>query len=142
MSMSIGGASVALVESRHGGMNCEAYPSRLALVLAVIDNGGISLADSYYGSYGHKAALDAVEKKIKAARENIAEREKPDAYLEFVREPWIKQASARYVERGQLDDDEARSAAASLFHLIAYDNDGEMPDATQAADEDMATWTA
>ena len=57
-----------LVESKHSGMNCEAYPSRLALVLAVIDNGGISLADSYYGSDGHKAALDAVEQKIKAAR--------------------------------------------------------------------------
>ena len=45
MSMSIGGATVALVESKWSGMNCEAYPSRLALVLAVIDNGGISLAD-------------------------------------------------------------------------------------------------
>ena len=142
MSMSIGGATVALVESKYSGMNCEAYPSRLALVLAVIDNGGISLADSYYGSDGHKAALDAVEQKIKEARENSAAREKRDAYIEFVREPWLKQAAARYVERGDLDEDGARKAAASLFGLIANDGDGEMPDATEAADEDMATWRA
>lgn len=141
MSMSVGGATVALVESRHGGMNCEAYPSRLALVLAVIDNGGISLADSYYGGDGHKAALAAIAKQVADVQAKIAEREKHDAYIEQVRDPWIEKASARYVERG-LDADEAKSAASSLFGLIANDNDGEMPDATQAADEDMATWTA
>lgn len=82
MSMIVGGATVALVESKHGGMNCEAYPSRLAMVLAVIDNGGISLADSYYGSAGHKAALDAVEQKIAEARQRIARQDERDAMSE------------------------------------------------------------
>lgn len=142
MSMSIGGATVAMVENRHGGMYCEAHPNRLALVLALIDSGAIGLADSYHGSDAHKSALDAIEQRIRSVREGIAEREKRDAYIEFVREPWIKQAAARYVERGELDEDEARRAAASLFDLIANDGDGEMLDAAQAADEDMATWAA
>ena len=111
MSMSIGGATVALVESRHGGMYCEAHPTRLALVLALIDNGALSMDASYYGSDGHKAALTQVQQQVEKTLRHIAEREQRDAYIEFVRDPWIKQAAARYVERGDLDEDEARKAA-------------------------------
>ncbi len=76
MSMNIGGATVALVESRHGGMYCEAHPSRLALVLALIDNGAIGLADSFHGSDAHVAALDAIEAKLESVRAKIrADRE-------------------------------------------------------------------
>lgn len=142
MSMSIGGASVALVESRHSGMYCEVYPTKLALVLALIGNGALGVDASCYGSDGHKAALAKVQQQVETTLRQIAVREMRDAYIEYVREPWLKQAAARYVERNALDDDEARKAAASLFGLIANDHDGEMPDAAQAADEDMATWTA
>lgn len=141
MTMSIGGANVALVESRHSGMWCEAHPTRLALVLALIDNGALGVDGLGYGSDAHKAALAKVAEQVAQTQARIAEREKRDAYLEFVRDPWIKQAAARYMERG-LDEDEAREAATSLFGLIATEGDGEMQDATNAADEDMATWTA
>ncbi len=143
MSMSIGGAKVALVEqSFTGGMQFDAFPTRLAMVLAVIDNGALSVDASYYGSDGHKAALAQVQQQIEKTLQQIAAQEKRDAYIEFVREPWIKQAAARYVERGELDQDDARKAAASLFGLIANDGDGQMPDATEAADEDISTWNA
>lgn len=140
MSMIIGGATVALVESRHGGMNCEAYPSRLALVLAVIDNGGISLADSYHGSDGHKAALEEIAQKVAEVRSKISAREEWDAQIEQARESWMQAATARYMDAGGLDQDEAVSAASSLFALIVNAGDG-LPDAAEAADEDMATWT-
>jgi len=141
MSMNIGGATVALVEHKYSGMNCEAYPSRLALVLAVIDNGGISLADSYYGSDGHKAALTAIARQVADVQAKIAAREEADAHIEKVRDPWISAAAARYVEAGQLEEDEAKSAASSLFALCVNEDDG-LPEPATAADEDMATWTA
>lgn len=71
MSMVIGGASVALVESRGGSMQCEAYPSRLALVLALMDSGSLG-GGCGYGCDEHKAALDAVERQLAGTRARIA----------------------------------------------------------------------
>lgn len=139
MNMIIGGATVALVESKRGGMDCGAYPSRMAMVLEVLNNGAIG-GDGGWGSDGHKAALAEVAERIAAIQASIVAQEKRDAYIESVREPWIKQAAARYVERGGFDEHEARNTAASLFSLIANDGSGEMPDAVESADEDMKTW--
>jgi hypothetical protein len=75
-SMSVGGATVALVESG-GGMQVEAFNTRLEMVLAVIDNGAIGRPGGGfgYGSDGHKAALDAVEKQVERTRASIAAQE-------------------------------------------------------------------
>jgi hypothetical protein len=71
MSMGVGGASVVLVEFRHGGVETDAFKSRLGLVQAVIDNGAIG--GSYHGSDEHLAALDAIEAHIRKVREFIAD---------------------------------------------------------------------
>jgi NAD(P)H-dependent flavin oxidoreductase YrpB (nitropropane dioxygenase family) len=79
--MSVGGATIALVEAG-GGMQVEAYKTRLELVLAVIDNGGIGRPQGPgfgYGSEGHKAALDAVEQQIKLTRASIASEEEDES---------------------------------------------------------------
>jgi hypothetical protein len=138
-TMSIGGAKVALIDSSRNGMLVEAYPTRLAMVLAVLNNGAIGGIGGY-GSDGHKAALNEVAERITIMLDVIAAREKRDAEIEAMRGPWIAAAAARYVEAGELDADEAKSAAASLFSLYANDGDGGLPDAAQAASEDMSTW--
>lgn len=75
MSMHIGGATVAVIHSDRGSMDCEAYPSKLAAVLKIINNGGLghALGGIGYGSDGHQAALVQVEQQIAATRASIAE---------------------------------------------------------------------
>jgi len=138
MNMSIGGAKIALVEHRNSGMECEAYPSRLAMVLAVINNGALG-GGIGYGGDAHKAALSQVRQQVEETLQNIAAREKREAEIDAARAPWIAAATARYIEAGRLDEDEAREAARTLFSLYVSDGDG-MPDAAQAADDDMSTW--
>lgn len=82
MSMIIGNATVTVVHARRGGMECNAYPTKLAAVLAMIDNGGLSGASDYYGSDGHKAALAEVEAQLAKTRTSISEMEKREARLE------------------------------------------------------------
>jgi hypothetical protein len=81
MTTIVCGATVALVESRSTSMKCSAYPSRLAMVLDVLDNGAIGGPNGYYGSDDHKAALDAVEKQIAATRARISHQEACEAKL-------------------------------------------------------------
>lgn len=75
MSMHIGGATVAVIHSDRGSMDCEAYPSKLAAVLKIINNGGLghALGGIGYGSDEHQAALVQVEQQIAATRASIAE---------------------------------------------------------------------
>lgn len=80
MGMSVGPAMVALVEFGHGSVYSEAYKNRLAMVLDVINNGGIgtnlglpSIDEIGYGSKGHVQALDAIEEQLRATRAAIAE---------------------------------------------------------------------
>ena len=76
--MIIGGARVAMVESRQGSMHCEAYPSRLALVLDVINNGAIG-GGCGYGCDEHKAALAEVERQIADTRARIARQDERES---------------------------------------------------------------
>jgi hypothetical protein len=142
-SMSIGDATVALVESRLGGMNFSAYPSRLAMVLAVIDNGALSLEPSCFGSDGHKAALEEVQRHVTKTLTTIAQRERRAVYIEKVREHWVEKAATRYTEREGIDPEKARENAVSLLSIVAaeIDDDDSLPDAAEAADEDMDTWS-
>lgn len=82
MSMHIGNATIAVVQSKHSGMNCDAYPTKLAAVLAMIDNGSLGGDSGGYGSADHKAALVAVEKQIADTRACIAEQDARDANFE------------------------------------------------------------
>lgn len=79
MMMIVGGASIALVEHKHGGMEVDTFKTRLEMVCRVIDNGAVSLSDDGYGGAGHKLALDAVEKQIAETRVKIAEDERREA---------------------------------------------------------------
>lgn len=139
MSMSIGGATVALVEHRHGGMICEAYPTRLALVFDLVDNGALG-GGGFHGDDAHKAALKLMAEHIVFIQAKIAEREERDAYIGRVRDGWLSKAVAQYVEHHGLDAAEARCAADSLFNLVMGEVGGELPDPAQAVDEDVATW--
>lgn len=80
MSMSIGGATVTVVEARHGRMNCDSYPSKLEAVLQMIDYGDLG-GGIGYGCDEHKAALDAVERRVAETRTKIAEMWERDARL-------------------------------------------------------------
>ena len=71
MSYGVGGASVVLVEFRHGGSECSAFKSRMDMVKQVMNNGAI--CGNYYGSPEHLAALDDIEAHIAKVRESIAE---------------------------------------------------------------------
>lgn len=137
MTMIIGGAHIALVDSRHGSMQCEAYPSRLAMVLAVLNNG--ALGDGGHGSEAHKAALATVAQHIVDLLARIEQRQRRDAEIDAARDAWTAQAAARYVEEGQLCEEAAASAAASLFALYA-NGEGDLPDPAVAAHEDIDTW--
>lgn len=75
--MSIGGASVAVVEHRHNAMHCEAFKGRLEAVLQMIDRGDLG-GGMGYGCDEHKAALHIVERQIAATRARIAEMEAED----------------------------------------------------------------
>jgi hypothetical protein len=87
-SMSVGDATVVLVEFRRGGAESTFFKSRLEMVLEVIDNGAI--ADSYHGSGEHLAVLDQIEAHIAKVRTFIAEeaaREAADAALDDMDAP-------------------------------------------------------
>lgn len=77
MGMHKGPATIAIVEYTHGGVSCDVFVSRLGLVKTMINNGAISIVGNgysrYYGSNGHLAALDEVEKQIAETRAKIAE---------------------------------------------------------------------
>jgi hypothetical protein len=76
MSMTIGGARVALIESRNGSMEMGGFPDRLSLILCLIDSGGFDLS---YGDEKHIAALARIESEIAAVRLRIEEHNKePD----------------------------------------------------------------
>jgi hypothetical protein len=77
-SMHIGGATVTVVHAKRGGMNCEAFPTKLAAVLRMIDFGDLG-GGIGYGGDEHKAALVEVEKQIAKTRACIAEMEAADA---------------------------------------------------------------
>ena len=79
MGMSVGGAHVAVIESGFNCMRCEAYPSKLAAVLAMMNNGSLGAGGGGYGSAAHKAALDAVEKQLAETRAIIAEQDAREA---------------------------------------------------------------
>ena len=78
MSMHIGGASVVVVEHKHGGMNCDAFKGKLEAVLQMIDRGDLG-GGCGYGCDEHKAALALVERQIAETRRCIAEQEANDA---------------------------------------------------------------
>ena len=82
-SMTIGGATVAVVEHKRNAMHCEAFPSKLAAVLRMIDFGDLG-GGIAYGGDEHKAALVEVEKQIAATRARIAEMEAEDAAADGV----------------------------------------------------------
>lgn len=77
MSMSIGGASVVVVEHKHGGMSCDAFKGKLEAVLQMIDRGDLG-GGLGYGCDEHKAALHIVERQIAETRRCIAEQEAND----------------------------------------------------------------
>lgn len=79
MSMHIGNATVAVIQSSRSGMNCEAFPNKLAAVLRMIDFGDLGPGGNGYGCDEHKAALLEVEKQIAETRKTIAEMEARDA---------------------------------------------------------------
>lgn len=74
MSMSIGNATVVIVQHKHNAMHCDAFKGKLEAVLQMIDHGDLGGALSY-GCDEHKAALDSVERQIAATRAKIAELE-------------------------------------------------------------------
>jgi hypothetical protein len=137
--MIIGGAAIALVESRHNSMHCEAYPSRLAMVLDVLNNGALG-GGIGHGCDEHKAALAQVATHIATVQAQIEQRERRDAEIDAAREPWIAKATAYYVETGTMETDDAKRAASSLFSMYVHDSDGALPDPELAAAEDMASW--
>lgn len=134
MSMIIGGATVAVIEFRGDSSVCDAYPNRLAAVLAMINNG--SLGGSFsYGGYDHKAALAKVDQQLAATRASIARMEA----IAATAEGWIALASARYTEAGGLTREEADHAATSL-HALYCGGAQDLPEPAEAADDDMTTW--
>lgn len=74
MSMSIGGATIGVTKSKHGGMEFYGYKNELEAVLALIDNGSFG-GGFGYGCEEHINALIAVEKRIEAVRERMMELE-------------------------------------------------------------------
>ncbi len=78
MSMSVGGASVVVVEHKHGGMDCAAFRGKLEAVLQMINRGDLG-GGIGYGCAEHKAALDKVEQQLAETRAHIAEMEAEDA---------------------------------------------------------------
>lgn len=78
MSMSVGNATVAIVEHRYNGMNCDAFKGKLEAVLHMIDRGDFG-GGMAYGCDEHKAALGRVEQQIAKVRRCIAELEASDA---------------------------------------------------------------
>jgi hypothetical protein len=74
MTMITGGATLTIVESRFGAMQCESYKDRLAAVLSIVDNGAFG-GGVGYGCNEHKAALVRLEQQIAATRATIAENE-------------------------------------------------------------------
>ena len=78
MSMSIGGASIVVVEHKHGAMHCDAFKGKLEAVLQMIDRGDLGGANGY-GCDEHKAALDRVARQLAETRRCIAEQEANEA---------------------------------------------------------------
>lgn len=78
MSMTIGNASVVVVEHKGRAMHCDAFEGKLEAVLQMIDRGDLG-GGFGYGCDEHKAALAEVEKQIAETRRCIAEQEANDA---------------------------------------------------------------
>lgn len=78
--MSSGGTTIALVEYKLGGVRCEAFESRLQMVLASIDTGDLG-GGFGYGSEEHKAALAELEKQIDETRAKIALEDEREALV-------------------------------------------------------------
>lgn len=68
---------IALIEATRG-MRVEFYPSKLDLILALMNNGGIAREPDFYAGPGHKAALDEIEKQLAIVRQSISEEEARD----------------------------------------------------------------
>lgn len=84
--MVVGPRSIALVELRRGAVECNAFKTRLELVLQVMNNSAIgvglglpSIEEIGYGSNGHLKALDAIEEQLRATRAAIAEQNAKEA---------------------------------------------------------------
>lgn len=78
MSMSIGNATVVVVEHRYNAMRCDAFKGKLEAVLQMIDRGDLG-GGCGYGCDEHKAALAAVERQLAETRRCIAEQEAEQA---------------------------------------------------------------
>lgn len=82
MSMSIGNATVVVVEHKYKAMRCDAYKGKLEAVLAMIDCGDLG-GGSGYGCAEHKAALERVVQQVAETYRSIAEMERKDAESTF-----------------------------------------------------------
>lgn len=82
MGLIHGGAKIAFVEYRAGALHVETYESRLALILAMMDNGAIGGGVSY-GDNKHLGALQAIENHLAVVRGSIARQRAEEMEEEF-----------------------------------------------------------
>ncbi len=81
--MIVGGAKIGLVINELGALHFGAYKTRLEMILDLMDNGGVSKDERWYGSPGHKAALDEIEEQLARVRATIATAEQREAAQKY-----------------------------------------------------------